>query len=207
VSWYDDLTATVKSNAFAVRLRADGTAFQGRFIFPGSGNDYASDIAVDPSGNVWVTGTTFSDDFKTTPNAIRGTRLSKSEAFLVRLNSTWDGFSYSTYLGDDHKKAVSGLLVDDIGRLYVIGRILQPINPGDPEIYDVWVARYTPSTNTASTRTVEALGNQFTSGCAMDNSRLIYIAGVTDDKDIATDGAFQINLKGAFDGFVAKVTF
>jgi len=208
VSWYDDLTATVKSDAFAVRLRADGTAFQGRFIFPGSGNDYASDVAVDPSGNVWMAGTTFSDDFKTTPNAIRGTRLSKSEAFLVRLNTTWDDFSYSTYLGDDHKKAVSGLLVDDIGRLYVIGRSMQPkVYPDDPEIYDVWVARYTPSTNTASTRTVEALGNQFTAGCAMDNSRLIYIAGVTDDKDIATDGAFQVNLKGAFDGFVAKVTF
>ena len=204
VSWWDDLTATVKSDAFAVRLRADGTAFQGRFIFPGSGNDYTGDIAVDPSGNVWVAGTTSSDDFWTTTNAVRGSRLSKSEAFLVRLNSTWDGFSYSTYLGDDHQKAVSGLLVDDIGRLYVIGRISQTDNP---DLHDVWAARYTPSTNTASTRTVEALGTQLTTGCAMDNSRLIYIAGVTDDDDIATDGAFQVNLKGAFDGFVAKVTF
>lgn len=68
-------------------------------------------------------------------------------------------------------------------------------------------ARYAPSTNTASTITFPASGNDYTAGCAMDNSRWIYIAGVTTSTDLATPGAFQTNLKGSFDGFVAKVGF
>jgi hypothetical protein len=205
VTTYDPITYNASVDAFAVRLSVDGSAFQGRLTFGGSGDDYAAGIAVDPSGNVWVAGTTYSGNFPTTDTAIRRTLNGGSDAFLARLFSSWAGFSYSTYIGNERKQVVVGLLADDAGRLYPVGQVSEPDPNGG--LYDLWAARYTPSTNTASTITFPALGNDYTGGCAMDSSRWIYIAGVTTDKDIATDGAFQTELKGSFDGFVAKVGF
>jgi hypothetical protein len=209
VTTYDPVTYNASIDAYAVRLSADGSAFQGRYTFGGGGDDYAGGIAVDPSGNVWVAGTTYSGNFLTTPDAIRRTLSGKSDAFLARLFNSWAGFSYSTYIGDAQKQVVIGLLADDAGRLYPVGQVTQPPDPTQPdvEIYDLWAARYTPSTNTASTITFPAPGNDYTGGCAMDSSRWIYIAGVTTDDDLATPGAFQTSLKGSFDGFVAKVGF
>src|SRR5215203_4574327 len=202
---YDPVYAV---DAFAARLSVDGSAFQGRYTFGGGGTDYAGGIAVDPSGNVWVAGTTYSGDFPTTATAVDGTLSGESDAFLARLSSSWTSFSYSTNLGNAQKQLVVGLLADEAGRLYPVGQITQPYQP-DPyaQIYDIWVARYIPSNNTASTLTFPASGNDYTAGCAMDNSRWIYIAGVTNSTDLATPGAFQTNLKGSFDGFVAKVGF
>lgn len=195
-------------DSFAVRLSLDGSVFQGRLQFGGSGEDHAAGIAVDPSGNVWVAGTTYSANFPTTGTAIRRTLAGESDAFLARLFGNWSGFSYSTYLGNAQKQVVVGLLVDDVGRLYPVGQVTQ-VNQPDPaaQMYDVWAARYVPSNNTASAITFPAAGNDFTGGCAMDGSRWIYIAGVTTSADIATAGAFQTQLKGSFDGFVAKIGF
>jgi hypothetical protein len=151
-----------------------------------------------------VAGTTYSGNFPTTTDAIRRTLNGESDAFLARLLNNWSGFSYSTYLGNAQRQIVVGLLVDDAGRLYPVGQVSQPDGSG---LYDIWAAHHIPSNNTVSTLTFPASGNDFTSGCAMDSSRWIYIAGVTTSTDLATPGAFQTNLKGSFDGFVAKVGF
>lgn len=191
-------------DVFAVRLNATTTGFQGQLTLGGSNDDYAGGLAVDPSGNVWLAGTTYSSDFPTTTaTAFRNTLSGVTDAFLVRLASSWT-VAYATYLGNADKQVVVGLLADDIGRLYPVGQVTQP---GPSGLYDLWAARFTPASNSVSYLTFPATGNDYTSGCAMDASRWIYIAGVTTSTDLATPGAFQTNLKGPFDGFVAKVSF
>jgi beta-propeller repeat-containing protein len=189
-------------DAFAVRLTGDGLAFQGQLTFGGTAEDYVGGLTVDPSGNVWIAGTTYSTSFPTTGDAIRRTLNGESDAFLARLYANWSGFSYSTYLGNFEKQSVSELLSDDAGRLNVVGNSA-PSNG----LNDVWVARYTPSLNSASIFTVVIDGNDLSSGAAMDSSRWLYIAGATTSIDLATDGAYQPELRGPFDGFVMKVGF
>ena len=66
----------------------------------GSGGDLGSGIAVDASGNAYVTGFTASSDFPTTPGVFQ-TNFPGGEfdAFVSKLNAAGSALLYSTYLG------------------------------------------------------------------------------------------------------------
>src|SRR5262249_43944503 len=71
----------------------------------GGGDDGASGVAVDASGNAYVTGTTASvgglgivDNFPTTPGAFQTTFGRGYDAFITKLNAAGSALVYSTYL-------------------------------------------------------------------------------------------------------------
>jgi centrosomal CEP192-like protein/beta-propeller repeat-containing protein/ASPM-SPD-2-Hydin domain-containing protein len=93
----------------------------------GSGSDTPKAIAIDPSGNVYILGTTTSTDFPVTPGAFQTTYNSHeiSTAFVTKMNATGTALVYSTFLGgtSDFTTAmtVSALAVDSSGNAYVTG--------------------------------------------------------------------------------------
>ena len=101
-------------------------------LLDGNGADTATAIAVDPSGNAYVTGNTASTDFPTV-NAIQTTRNGFQDAFISKYNAAGTALIYSTYLGGS-----SGfengwdIAVDAAGNAYVAGRTTSidfPITP------------------------------------------------------------------------------
>jgi hypothetical protein len=82
-------------------------------------------VAVDASGNVYLTGTTYSSDFPTTPGAYsRGCAScgrGLPDAFVTKLNPTGSALLYSTYLGGGAKDYGYGIAVDSAGDAYVGG--------------------------------------------------------------------------------------
>ncbi len=75
--------------AFVAGLSADGKTLQFFSFLGGSGDEVASGLALDASNNLYVTGTTNSTDFPTTPEAVMG---SNSRAAFVRTSNsgaTW----------------------------------------------------------------------------------------------------------------------
>jgi hypothetical protein len=56
-------------------------------------------IALDGSGNAYVTGETESSNFPTTSGAYQTSYGSRSNVFITKLNSNGTGLVYSTYLG------------------------------------------------------------------------------------------------------------
>ncbi len=102
----------------------------------GSDSDQGGGIAVDSSGDAYVTGTTDSTDFPTTSGAFQivnnsaGT-LVGSNAFVTVLNPTGSSLLYSTYLGGYQGGDIfyalgglSGIAVDASGAAYVTGSTL-----------------------------------------------------------------------------------
>jgi uncharacterized protein (TIGR03437 family) len=80
--------ATSQTAAMVVKLDPAGAQYLYVRAFGGSASDVALGIAVDSSGNAYVTGTASSPDFPITPSAQTGTLPSANQtrAFLVKLN-------------------------------------------------------------------------------------------------------------------------
>ena len=63
----------------------------------GGGSDRRQDIAIDSSGNVYITGTTYSGDLPKV-NAYQTVRQGNFDAFVTKINPTGNVLLYSTYL-------------------------------------------------------------------------------------------------------------
>jgi hypothetical protein len=129
--------ATNGGNAFVTKINQTGTELLYSTHLGGSGNsgglnDAGHDIAVDSSGNAYVTGSTFSRNFPVTAGAFQTVNNAAANefalnAFVTKLNSSGTALLYSTYLGGSGGGAPgsgdsgSGIAVDSLGDAYVIG--------------------------------------------------------------------------------------
>jgi hypothetical protein len=87
----------------------------------GNDSDIGNGIAVDSSGNAYVTGYTASTDFPT-QGAIQGAHAGGTDdAFVTKVNSAGSAGTYSTYLGGDYFDKGFGIAVDSSGSAYVTG--------------------------------------------------------------------------------------
>lgn len=72
-----------------------------------SGDDEASAVALDSSGNPYVTGCAMSSDFPVA-NAYQSTLAGSQDAFLVKFSSDGSSILYSTYLGGANLTSIGG---------------------------------------------------------------------------------------------------
>jgi uncharacterized protein (TIGR03437 family) len=116
------------ANAFATKLKADGSGPVFSTYFGGSGGDSAWSVATDPAGNTYIAGTTHSTDLPTA-NAIQ-TRLAGSEsAFVAAWNGQTGAIQYATYLGGSRFDFAAGVAVDVGSNAYVAGSASSPDFP------------------------------------------------------------------------------
>src|SRR5207237_6671627 len=104
------------------QLKPAGAALVCSTYLGGSGPEVGSAIAVDASGNAYVTGYTHSADFPTTPDAFQpsfvgGTCVADyaqkcADAFVTKLDPTGSTLVYSTYLGGQNNDFGMGIAVD-----------------------------------------------------------------------------------------------
>ena len=197
-------------SAFVTKLNASGSALVYSTYLGGSGGasygDFGSGIAVDSSGNAYVTGETNSTDFPTTPGAFQtvcngGSGCATySDAFVTKLNSTGSALVYSTYLGGNSYDRPFGIAVDSSGNAYVTGwtrstdfptkNALQPQNIGGSS--NAFVTKLNASGSALDYSTYLGGGGEYGFGIAVDGSGNAYVTGITGSTDFpTTPGAFQ----------------
>ena len=106
--------------AFVTKLNASGTGLVYSTYLGGTSRDSGAGIAVDSSGNAYVTGLTESADFPIA-NAFRSTYRGGIDAFVTELKASGTGLVYSTYLGGSSEDSAAGIAVDSSGNAYVTG--------------------------------------------------------------------------------------
>jgi len=99
-------------------------------------------IAVDASGNAYITGLTGSSTFPTTVGAFDttfngGTCGGCGDAFVTKLNPSGTDLVYSTYLGGSGNDAANGIAIDAAGNVYLTGFTESTNFPTTPAAFDI----------------------------------------------------------------------
>ena len=206
-------------DAFVTKLNPAGTALLYSTYLGGTGADTATGIAVDLTGDAFVTGTTTSSDFpvtlatSTTPGAFQTTYGGNGDAFVTQLNSVGSALVYSSYLGGHGADFGQAVAVDSAGNAYVTGStqsndfpvvgLLQPAPGGSS---DAFVAKVNFS-GSALVYSSYLGGVQADSGQSIkvDSSGNAYVAGYTFSPDFPLQNPYQGANAGAPDAFVAKL--
>jgi uncharacterized protein (TIGR03437 family) len=199
---------------FVAKVNPAGTALVYYQVIGGSADDAAAGIALGAAGEVYVTGTTSSGDFPTTPGAYRRTAgASGRDVFVVKLAADGKSVAYSTYLGPG---MAGGIAVDPAGHAYLSGWTYDsafPVTPGAAQAVikggqDAFVAKLSPDGGGLVYSTLLGSGdNEEASRIAVDASGNAYVTGGTRGADFpTTTGVFQPRKAGAGeDGFVSKL--
>lgn len=157
--------------------------------------DTGTALAVDSTGNVYVTGTT-RGSFPTTPTAAIPASTS-SNVFAVKLSADGSRFVYSTYLPSDMRTA-SGIAVDAQGNAVVVGQTAAG---------HACVVKLSADGSTFLYTTVLAGTNQESATAVVtDPAGNAVVAGHTKSADFPVSAAaFQPRLAGAQNVFLAKL--
>ncbi|MGO9267451.1 MAG: SBBP repeat-containing protein [Candidatus Binataceae bacterium] len=216
-------------NMFLTKFSASGSSLIGSTYLGGSVSDIAYAAALDPSGNVYVTGFSCSPDFPVTPGVIEptfGGSVSDGtcDGVVAKLNPTLTALTYSTYLGGASDGSLSGIAVDAAGDAYVAGYTLAsgfPVTPGAfqttfvgngaNQAYDTIVAKLNPTATALLYGTYISAGDDAAYAVAIDKAGDAYITGDAAESNFpVTPGAYQTvyggaGVNGVGDVFVSKL--
>jgi PKD repeat protein len=120
---------------FVTKINADGSALLYTTFLGGGGGETGNGITVDGSGNAYITGATWSNDFPTTPGAY-DTINNGGDVFVSKLNTDGTALVYSTYLGGGSWDNGIGIAIDSSGNAYITGATWSTDFPTTPGAYD-----------------------------------------------------------------------
>ncbi|MGB7759905.1 MAG: SBBP repeat-containing protein [Bryobacteraceae bacterium] len=177
----------------------------------GSGDDRAFAIAVDSSGDVYVTGWTMSVNFPVS-GALQPALAGSRNAFVTKLNPA-GVVVYSSYLGGSGLDSGNAIAVDAAGNITVVGDatsanfpLSDPIQTSLKGQTNVFVTRLNPAGSALVYSTyLGGSGNDHGAGVALDGTGAAYLTGSTTSLNFPTVNAFQPASGGNQDVFVAKI--
>jgi Beta-propeller repeat. len=221
---YQSKLTTNNGALFLSKLASDGKSLLFSTYLSGSGSENLGGVAVDTTGNVYVTGYTNSTDFPTTPGVYN--RVFNTSAgwngVITKLSSDGTSLQYSTFLSGSGANYLRSIAVDSAGNAYITGQS-QALNfPTTKGAYQT--ANYTY--NSAFVTKINASGSGLLYstfvGCptsnsgsnqglkiAVDSAGNAYILGTTTCADFpVSSDAFQATRKspkGSSIGFVSEI--
>lgn len=207
------------SDAFVTRINSEGTGLVYSTYLGGQSADRANGIAVDPIGNLAVTGITLSTNFPTTAGSFQPNNQGSSDAFIVKYNPVASDVIYASYLGGSGENTGTGVALDDSGNAYVTGYTTSTDFPTTAGAFDVswnggisdgFVAKIN-ATGTDKTYCTyiggdgEDIVNRIAVSVTGNNSFLAYVTGQTTSTNLPVEQAVRTSLFGGIDAFVTKL--
>ena len=186
-------------NCFLYKINGSDFSLIYEIIFGGSSGASATDMFVDPSGKVYVTGHTNSPDFPV-KNAFCDKYHNSTDCFIICFDIDGE-ILFSTYLGGEGGFGGSGgesIFVDDEGSIYVTGYTHSSDFPllnslsNRTGYSDVFVTKFNSTGNGLLYSSLIG-GEDADTGLALtvDSQGVAYIAGVTVSEDFPTISALD----------------
>ena len=202
-------------DAFVAKINAAGTALVYSTYLGGNGGDQARGLAIDSSGNAYVTGFTGSTNFPTA-NAFQAAQGAgnSQDAFVTKLNAAGTALVYSSYLGGDGALEFGeDVAVDSAGNAYLTGvtnstnfPTANPIQAAHSGGGDVYITKINAAGNALVYSTYLG-GSDFdiAEGIAIDSSGNAVVTGDTRSTNYPTANAVQAANGGGQDALMSKV--
>ncbi|MBI1897800.1 MAG: SBBP repeat-containing protein [Acidobacteria bacterium] len=214
--------AMTAGDGFVAKLNTTGTALLYSTYLGGDGLDNVLAIAVDASGNAYVTGSTKSTNFPTSFGAWHTVHsgsaepelLQTGDVFITKVNPLGTALVYSTLAGGSYDEAGLGIAVDPAGNAVVTGFTTSPNFPlrtGLQEAIGGWGGQNNFRTGDAFLLKLNAAASDLVFstylggrrddvgfGVAVDGAGNIIVTGSTlSDTFATTSSAFQTAYRGA----------
>ncbi len=209
-------------DTFVAKLSSDLTTLRASTFLGGSGRNFATAIALDVQGNVYIVGLTDSVYFPTTPGAYDRTHNGEYEydTFVAKLSGELTTLTAATFLGGNGWDEATNLALDAQGNVYVVGRTESANFPTTPVAYDTtyngvsnfgddaFVARLSGDLTTLTAATfLGGSGWDEATTLAFDGQGNVYVAGWSRSADFpTTPGSFDSTFSGSDDAFIAKLS-
>lgn len=202
------------ADAFMTIVNPAGTARVSSTYLGGSGSENGEGIAIDPAGNVYIVGATFSTNFPVTPGALQPTfGGGLIDGFWAKYDGTGQRIG-STYLGGSGDDLARAVAVDAAGNTYLTGETdvtdFPVVSPNRPKIVggsrDAFVAELNPG-GTALEFTIFFGGSDYESGNAisLNSAGHVFVVGDTYSNDVTLVDPVQPTFGGGLsDAFLLE---
>jgi hypothetical protein len=199
----------------AIKIKGDGSRVLWATWLGGSGQDgSAASIRIGPGGKVFIGGSTFSEDFPTTENALDRTYNGEADFFVTCFTPDGSTLVYSTYLGGAGNEWISthNLAVDAQGNAYVAvptASANYPVTRGAFQrahrggSTDWAITKLSPTCGLLASTLVGGNGDENADGVYVDPAGNVFVTGETKSTDFpVTTGAYQRQNGGGSDAAV-----
>ena len=206
------------SDIFISKLSPDGSTLLASTYIGGSSGDYSYDLAIDSSGNLYVTGYTISSNFPTTTNAYDTTKNSNDDIVVCKLAANFTTLFLSTYLGGSGNDDGYGIALDSSNNIYITGDTKSLDYPTTTGAYDTSGSGTSTQTDLFITKLAAngttLMYSTYVSGSSYDVANSItvdsagnaYITGNTISPDFPiTVNAYKKTITATIDSFVTKL--
>ena len=180
-------------------------------FYGGSGFEEGKGIAVDRSGNAYLTADTLSSDFPTTA-PYQSTLAGNQDAAIVKLNAAGTAVIYSTYLGGTDYDQVDGIAIGSDGSAYITGETystnfptLNAYQPHNAGLYDVFLTRLNAAGNGLIYSTyLGTSGDEIAYGIAVDQYGNAFITGTGPSNFPVVNSVALTTHPGLSNAFITK---
>lgn len=200
-------------DVFVTKFNATGTAVLFSTYLGGTGTDTPAQILLDASGDIFLVGSTSSNNFPTTLGAFQSVYSGNQDAFLTEMKPDGSALILSTYIGGSGQDFGTAVALDTAGNAYVTGSTLStnfptrnPLQLGNAGLSDAFVTEVSPVGALQYSTYLGGSLSDYGTGIAVDSAGNVYVSGYTYSSNFPTQSALQSTLGGASDIFLTKFT-
>jgi hypothetical protein len=204
-------------DGFVAKLNPAGSVLLWSTYLGGNGDDRANALALDPSGNIYITGGTFSTNFPTF-HALQPSNAGGQDAFVTKLAADGHTLVYSTYLGGSGgsvtaNEAGAAIQVDAAGSAYIAGTTSSTNFPRVNAFQsafggggmDAFVTRLNSTGSALVYSTyLGGTGADYATAASLAPSGALAVAGYTLSSNFPMAAALQPAKSAGYDGFVTR---
>jgi hypothetical protein len=214
-----DFTHNGRLDVYVAKVSPTGSSLVYCGYIGGASDDASNAIAVDPAGNAYVAGETYSSEatFPVTAGPDL-THNGLNDAFVAKVSPTGTALVYCGYVGGSGHELAYGIAVDPAGNACICGTTesteatfpvkgrFDPTYNGGP--LDAFVAVVTPTgAQLLCCGYIGGLGDDWGLCIAVDSVGNLHVAGTTEgcESTFPLKSGPDLTYNGGIDGFIAKI--